>query len=283
MVIGASGNLGTPLSLEIGKHYEVVSLRSTHGNQILSHGMGVDSLERCLAQLGHQRSPECVVINAQSPLYRSNDPLDICELERVNVELPMIFAEYSQKHLSKLLYTSSGSVYRPSLEPLTETSSRLIDSDDSYVQSKLKMEDSLRNITKDRVIIIRPFYVFGPFQREHSLFYRLIARVRANQVIELSQGVGMHFNPIYSFDSAKIITKIIQECDQGIFNISGNTNTDLRSVLEQIGKILSITPQIAESGGSASYSIADSSRAWQFIEGDRGTSLGRALQLTIGT
>jgi UDP-glucose 4-epimerase len=161
---------------------------------------------------------------------------------------------------ARFILLSTGGVYRPDATPRTEDAP--IEPRGDYAVSKWESERAVGALRSEmRVQILRLFFAYGPGQRKERLVPRLIERVRTGEPIALANGVGPLLNPIYIDDLVEWIDRILAIDDDLILNIGGPETMTLRAVVETIGAIAGVAPNIATTDGSVDSWISDSTRA----------------------
>ena len=104
-----------------------------------------------------------------------------------------------ERQVDRLLYISSGSVYKPSQSILTEKSP--LGPSNIYGMSRLLSEKIIETKFADRALSVRVFFPFGPHQKPPRLIPELISKVNKGETITLNNESGSpEINPIYIDD-----------------------------------------------------------------------------------
>lgn len=84
-------------------------------------------------------------------------------------------------------------------------------SNDFYLKTKLCAELILSSYLNlfEKIIIFRPFFVYGPFENFNMLIPRLIKNIYFNQPVYLTSKNGIKINPIFIIDAVEIIKKVV--------------------------------------------------------------------------
>lgn len=245
LIIGYKGFIGKHLFNHLKLlELEVYGVSSAEEN-------GIDPKTGLLSE-NFSISPEtdAVVYLAQSPHYRQV-PEQASHLLNVNVVSAVKVATMArQAKVKQLIYTSTGNVYQPSFQPLTETSP--LNRDNWYSLSKIHAEEALALFSNDmNITIARLFGVYGPSQT-NKLIPNLIEKVQKDKNIFLARNPkdlddldGLKISLIYIDDLIKIITSILlQHQKLDYINIAGNEVLTLRKIAETIGNFLDKLPNL---------------------------------------
>lgn len=158
-----------------------------------------------------------------------------------------------------VIYFSTGSVYAPGRENYTVDSPLDLDGKISYGLSKIMAELLLKSFTDHykSCSILRPFYIYGPGQRKAMLIRGMAERILNGQEITIGSNGGLHFNPVFSEDVARVLGNIIDAPKPGvsIYNIGGSETVTLEEVIHMLGELLGKKPIIKTSDQPASFSI----------------------------
>ena len=167
VLTGASGCVGQALVLELAKAGHEVLAIVRPGTTGLRPACSFATIEADLTGPGFAaRLPgeiDCVLHVAQSRRFREF-PDAASEVFAINTAATFQLAEYARKAKAKsFVFTSTGSVYVPNLEPVGEDAPTAPAS--FYPATKLAAENLLAPFAPLLpVAILRLFYVFGPGQ-----------------------------------------------------------------------------------------------------------------------
>lgn len=206
---------------------------------------------------------DAVMHLAQWPSYRSFDQ-DAVQIFEVNTAAALKLVDYASKSgARKFILASSGGLYAPSSNLLTEDAALGgdVNSLNYYFSSKRCAEmlvDAYRSLID--ITIVRPFFIYGPGQRKEMLFPRLIESVRAEQPITIQGEDGIKINPIFVEDAAEIFIKILNSgCKIGLVNVSGSEVLSVRQIARKIGDIVGVHPSFVSEGDAPLDFVADTS------------------------
>jgi nucleoside-diphosphate-sugar epimerase len=93
------------------------------------------------------------------------------------------------------------------------------------------------------VIILRFFFVYGPWQRQNMLVPRLVQSVREGKPIVLHGYDGIRINPTYVTDVVEAIAESLEMTDSQKINVAGPEILSMRHIGEVIGKVVGKEPQ----------------------------------------
>ena len=224
---------------------------------------------------------ERVFYLSQSPHYRAF-PEQGSHLFGVNVVGALRCLEAARAAKAKsFVYCSSGSVYAPSFEALSEDSE--LRRDDAYSLSKLCAEEALtiaaRAFAADEsgpnVVCARLFGVFGPGQKT-MLVPGLRKRIEEGQAITLeahpedaSDRDGLRISLTYVDDAARCLHALAKQTNNAatIVNVAGPSALSIRELASGIAKRLRCDPVIEEVDRKRqSDFVADTTRLQELID-----------------
>jgi nucleoside-diphosphate-sugar epimerase len=110
------------------------------------------------------------------------------------------------------------------------------------------------------VTVLRPFFIYGPGQRQPKLIPRLIERIRAGDVVRLRGDSGAQMNPTHVADVVAVIEACLAQHHHGIVNLGGGQVTSIRSMATRIGDVLSVPVRFEFEDGDADCFVADVTR-----------------------
>ncbi|MFZ4541506.1 MAG: NAD-dependent epimerase/dehydratase family protein [Rickettsiales bacterium] len=165
------------------------------------------------------------------------------------------------------IYTSTGGLYAPGNNPLTELSPIAIQSGPlaHYFATKHASELLVNTYTPYmHTIILRPFFMYGHGQRDSMLIPRLITRVKNNEPIILQGANGITINPLHVNDAVASLDKALTLRGSHTINIAGPKPITIRTVAELIGSALNQTPRF-ELAPVTANTLADITRMRQLL------------------
>jgi len=187
---------------------------------------------------------EVIIYLAQSRRFREF-PEGAGDMFKVNIQSTLGLLDYGMDiRIKQFIYTSSGGIYGFGGRMFKETDGINIPSQlNFYLTSKYASELIIHNYSSFfSTVIIRPFFVYGPGQREDMLIPRLISRVKENKPIILNGENGIIINPIYVDDAVTAIERMIELERSNIFNMGGREVLSLRQIGEIIGELVGKKP-----------------------------------------
>lgn len=215
---------------------------------------------------------EAVVSVAQSSHHR-DFPARAREMFAVNVASLFALVEWARANgVRRFVHASSGGIYGPAANVgVKETDP--VSADERlgfYLSTKLCTEALLRNYGEffHTLLILRPFFIYGPGQGADMLIPRLIASVREGRPIRLQGLDGPQLSPIYVDDAAAGFAAALRVDGSHVVNLGGPDAVRLRALGEQIGALVGRPPAFEAAPGVPSDYAADTTLA--------GTLLGRA-------
>lgn len=243
-VIGSNGYIGRHLCAAFkARGIEVIEISSTNGG--IDPSSGLFSADFKLPQ-----EIEAVYFLAQSPHYR-DVPKYADHLLSVNcVAAVQAATAAAQAGVKNFIYASTGNVYRPSFETITETSDTRRDA--WYPLSKLIAEDALRLFQPEmHIVSARIFGVYGRNQK-NKLIPSLISSIRERKPIVIERNPndakdmdGLKLSFMYIDDLVKAMISLADHPSLAeTVNLAGDRAYSIREVAEIIGKHLGIKPRI---------------------------------------
>lgn len=205
------------------------------------------------------RQVDVVVHLAQSNYYR-DFPANAEDLYGVNVGSTFRLLDYAHTAgASQFIYASTGGLYIPSRGCLSENSAihprgKL----GAYYASKTCGELLVQTYSSHfSATILRPFFIYGPAQKSHMLFPRLLSNVRSCNPIKLQGEHGLTLNPIHCLDAAKAIIHSIKNPSSAVINIAGPEVLTIRQIATLFAKHCNVQPVFEHLSGEPQSLIAD--------------------------
>ena len=232
LLTGASGFVGRHLAVALAKEHRVIPLnrRPTGAEGEIIHDFAqpltLDRLPRRVDLIIHTAG----LVGLQA----SSSPL----CWRVNVDATVELGDYAiRAHAKKFILFSTGGVYRPTEQHLTEQS--VVGPPDAYTQSKLAAEMASQSFKEDfDVQILRLFFPFGPTQRGR-LIPNLIQRVSRNEPIHLTNEIGQPFvTPLYIDDLVEYVRRVLLVSESFVANLAGQEAASIRVIADLIAGVL---------------------------------------------
>lgn len=262
LVTGASGLLGA----------RFVALAASQGHEVYAVGRSapeppqpnVRPIAMDLAcPLDRSALPpqiDAVLHLAQSRRFREF-PDGAGDVFAVNVARTAELLDYAHgAGATHFVLASTGGVYAPSAEPLTEDSA-LATKPGFYPASKLAAELLAHPYAGlMTVAILRFFFIYGAGQGSDMLMPRLVASVREGRPIQLQGDDGLSLNPVHVDDAAAAVLAATQMEEGATVNVAGPSTVTLREIAGLIGAELGVEPRFELDEGSAPSLVADTAR-----------------------
>ena len=143
------------------------------------------------------------------------------------------------------ILASTGGLYGAQPEPITESTriepprGKLKYYFSTKHAAELLADAYAENLT---VLRLRPFFIYGPGQRETMLIPRLIDSVRNRRPIMLQGDAGITINPIHVDDAAAAVEAGLDVAESRAINVAGPAAISLREIAERIGAGLGVEP-----------------------------------------
>jgi len=241
VIIGANGYIGKNLSKHLDNNYEVIKYTSRGSNSIFNeNGLIKESFEL-------PSDTDVVIYLSQSPFYR-DVPDSARHLFNVNQTSAIQIANIARKNgVKKFVYTSTGNVYKKSLDLLDEKS--VLNYEDWYALSKINAENGLLLFKNDMDIkIYRLFVVYGENQSDR-LIPNIINSIKnkkeiyINRTSQNTEYDGLNITLSYIGDICDIIKQGIEKnIDENVFNINHSEVLTLKEVANKISSLVGTEP-----------------------------------------
>lgn len=264
LIIGGTGLIGSHLveKLRKGKYELWVTTRNPEKRDN-------DGIKNIYIDLNEdfdiRRLPEgidSVIYLAQSSLFREF-PEKALDIFRVNIYALEKILDYSAKTgVKNFIYASSGGVYGNFKKHFSEDMSLSVENNlGFYLSSKLCGEILADNYSHlFNVIILRFFFVYGPFQNKTMLIPRLVDNILNLKPIILQGAEGIRINPIYVADAVNAIEKCFWLKGSNKINIAGRDILSISQIAKIIGDKIKKTPKFKIRNEDASNIIGNISR-----------------------
>lgn len=250
LVTGASGLVGS----------HAVRALASEGHSVVAVGRGAEvdcDLSVAVPSVDAVGSPDAVVHLAQSARYKEF-PEGAEDVVAVNVDATARLLDLARRSgARRFVLASTGGVYAPSAGALREDDP--VSASGFYAASKRAAELLARAYDELlEVVVLRPFFVYGPGQRAGMLVRAMAERVRGGEEIVLQGERGMVFNPIHASDAARaVVAAACGVSAPGLVNVAGSETTDLLAVVERLGALLGCEPRVRFADEVAPVVVAD--------------------------
>lgn len=187
-----------------------------------------------------------IIIHAAQSLKYRQFPEESNDIFQVNINSTFKLLEYARNiNVKKFLYISSGGVYKAKEGAIKETDDLLLPSElGMYLGSKVCGETLSQSYSKFfDLIIIRPFFIYGPRQKNNMLIKRLMNKITNSEIIKISGTKGININPIHVEDASLAIKKILLELSGNhIINLGGDEIFSIKEICDIFGEFLGQNP-----------------------------------------
>jgi len=262
LVTGASGLLGA----------RFVALAASQGHEVCAVGRSAPEppqpnvrwiamdLARPLDRSALPPQIDAVLHLAQSRRFREF-PDGAGDVFAVNVARTAELLDYAHgAGATHFVLASTGGVYAPSAEPLTEDSA-LATKPGFYPASKRAAELLAHPYAGLMTVgILRFFFIYGAGQGSDMLMPRLVASVRDGRPIQLQGNDGLSLNPVHVDDAAAAVLAATEMEESATVNVAGPSTVTLREIAGLIGAELGVEPRFELDEGSAPSLVADTAR-----------------------
>lgn len=247
---GASGLVGSHAAAAL----------ASEGHSVVAVGRGAEvecDLASGVPSADEVGALDAVVHLAQSERYREF-PEGAGDVVAVNVTATAGLLDLARRAgARRFVLASTGGLYAPCAGALREDDP--VEPPSFYAASKRAAELLARAYDELlEVVVLRPFFVYGPGQRAGMLVRALAERVRSDDEIVLQGERGMVFNPVHASDAARAV--VAASCGASapaVVNVAGAETTDLLAVVERLGALLGSSPRVRFSGEDAPRFVAD--------------------------
>lgn len=200
-----------------------------------------------------------VIHLAQSRRFR-DFPDGAADVFGVNVHATARLLDYAvQAGATHFVYASSGGLYRRGEAPLAENAPLDPPGDlGFYLGSKGAAEILVQSYSALlKVVILRPFFIYGPGQRRDMLIPRIFDSVKNGRAVQLDGEDGLAINPIHVEDATLAVSRAATLPRGAVINIAGPETLTLREIGVAFGEYLGTAP-IFEPTGEPSRSLLGS-------------------------
>ena len=202
---------------------------------------------------------DAIIHLAQTRNFR-NFPNNATEIFKVNIESTARLLDYAKRiGVKKFIYASSGGVYGAAIRPLTESDSIVPTGElGYYLGSKACSEILVQSYSSIlQVIILRPFFIYGPGQDRNMLIPRLMDSISSCKLITLQGENGIHINPIHVEDAGAAVVAALETNESAIYNLAGPDVLSIRQITLAMGEYFGKTPFYKQIEGKPKDMIAD--------------------------
>lgn len=261
LVTGATGLVGSHILSSFSNDYDVYALVRAKPSK--TH----DWVTYCEFDLTNNGFPEClpkkmdaIIHLAQSSKMR-DFPLHALDIYNVNVTSTALLLDYGQKAgVTHFIFASTGGIYGASSEPCRENMPIQLPQGPLgyYFSSKYSSEHLVQSYAHlMSVHILRPFFIYGPNQKNDMFLPRLVDSVKQGKPITLQGENGTLVNPVHVNDVVGVIKECLSINDALTINVSGPDIVSIREISETIGDFVAKKPVFSMVAGNASNIIGN--------------------------
>lgn len=281
VVIGSSGYVGQHLCNGYRlRGDEVVELSSS------SNGINPDT-GLFPPNFSIPNNVDVVYFLAQSPRYRSA-PEGADHLVSVNCVAVVQAAEAARRAcVGRFIYASTGNVYSPSFEPLSEAGN--VRRDAWYPLSKVMGEDALFLFRSSmKVTIARIFGVYGPVQTDKLVPF-LMQALKVGRPLFVDRNPrntddhdGLKVSLIYIDDLVTAFMCLAEQVSPPeVVNVGGEQAVSVREIADIMGNQLGIKPSIAVSEKNRDFNLIANVGLLKTLTGIEFTNIEDGLVKTL--
>ena len=245
LLSGATGLIGSHL-IPLLKKYEIYAL----SHRTISNSK-IEGVQFINLDFTKEWTPEMLPANIDMIIHLSQSeyfrdfPNKSEDIFRVNTLSTLKLLEFARKSKVKsFIYASSAGIYGYANKETSEDSEIKIKKDIGfYLGTKLCSEILIENyIQFFNIVILRPFFIYGPGQRPNMLIPRLISSIKTGRPIVISGKEGITITPTYVIDAANAIVGALKLKGFHKVNITGLEKFSIKKISQIIGNKLQIEP-----------------------------------------
>jgi nucleoside-diphosphate-sugar epimerase len=212
---------------------------------------------------------EGMVMLAQSAHFR-DFPAKARQVFEVNVAATFRLLDWARREcVQRVIVASSGGIYGGKLGGQFHETDGFATSTPLgfYLGSKACSEIVAQNYQQffETLIILRPFFIYGPKQRADMFVTRIMHNVRDGREITLNGFAGLRVNPIYVDDAVNAFAVALERTGNRVVNIAGPDVVSLREMAVLFGARFGREPLFRHLDGDPIDYVADISVARTFL------------------
>jgi UDP-glucose 4-epimerase len=264
VVTGATGLLGMHALATLHDRHDIHAIVRTRPAQVLSDVVYHEhDFTKPWTADGLPAKVDAVCHLAQSSRMR-DFPEHAADIFAVNLAATASLLDYARRAgASHFVLASTGGLYGVSDTAITEDTplnpppGHL----DYYFQTKRSAELlASAYLGSLNIVVLRPFFMYGPGQHRDMLIPRLIASVRAGRPITVRGTVGTQLNPIYVDDAVAVLKGSLRLAGHQVVNVAGPQVVSVRHIADRIGSLLGVLPVIRTETGEPDHIVSDIAR-----------------------
>lgn len=239
LITGDNGFVGLNLAKKLEKFYKLINLNQIVGKQDARKRYNVTDgsfitkhqhqfqIDTIIHMAGKTSIPDSIEKPYETYLTNIIGTLNILEFARLN-------------KIKKIIYLSTYVFGDPEYLPIDEKHN--LKPHSPYNKSKLIGENLCKIFSTDYkidVVVLRPFYLYGKYNKATSLIPRIINNIEKSQKVILSKKFTKR-DFLYIDDFVDLIIKVLANFPQGYneYNVGYGTNTKIEDVVKKISKLL---------------------------------------------
>jgi nucleoside-diphosphate-sugar epimerase len=237
LLVGGTGLLGRQIKETLETEHDLISPSSEEFD-----------LSKNIEEQIQTIKAETLVFAAQYRNYNASN-IDEDLLYRINtLSLASIIKNSKVIGLKKIIYLSSGGIYKFNQAPVNENSPiQDMNSASPYFKSKIWAESILLKYQLDLDIsILRLFNVYGHAANSSSLMPQLEKKLLHKTPINISSNGGDLLRPIHCKDVSRTLSVLIKKRQGTIVNIAGPELLNFRDIVERMASNLNVQPVFTE-------------------------------------
>ena len=189
-----------------------------------------------------------VVIHLAARTFVPDSWTDTYDFLRCNLLGTIAALDYCRKNSSKLILLSSYLYGTPTELPIKENAALI--PTNPYALSKKLAEEACQFYSDNygvKVVILRPFNIYGPKQSESFLIQSVISQIRASHTINVKD-LEPRRDYVYIDDVASAILKAIEyDTDFDTFNIGSGKSYSVANVIDILQEIMTSSLPVVSS------------------------------------
>lgn len=283
LLIGAKGVFGSAYINSNSEKVRILTISRENSQAFFGESSDISNLQTNIGKYLLEQQVTRVIFCAQHSNYRDTSLANVRKLYEVNDLLLLATLLSSGEYGCQFTYFSSGSVYAESYDNLDEKSP-IKDpyTANPYIASKIVAEYFASSIIEpDKLLVLRPFFMYGKNQKTQTLIPGLIHKVKNGDPISLQGESGLGFNPIYANDAAQMVYKLQSNGATGVFNLSGSNQTSIKDICDTIANLTSQTPLFIQATEIPTRIVGENSKILQSIGEFSETDLEESLRPLI--
>lgn len=234
LITGASGFVGKRLCEKLNEEgYSLLTLDSKIGN-IADSEYFTDYLNEDIDYIFH------LAANTFVP-YSWEVPQKFIETNTLGT---LQVLEFAKKKRIPITYVSAFVYGNAEIKPIKEL--HRLRPNNPYALSKKLAEDICLFYVQYhglKVIIVRPFNIYGPGQSDHFLLPLILKQIANSNVVEV-KSLAPKRDYIYIDDAVKLLINTMSYHESGIFNAGSGVSYSVKEVIEALAKVFNKTVTI---------------------------------------